>query len=130
MLSSRGDLCRSWDVVNTMLELQLGSIRVSIPKSVCDIEHRCNTQFYSRLHSFILRQCIQHIGKELEMIKFVGCDKTTCGCFIKTTHGLPCVCELAGYQIQRELIPLDSIHVFWGKIFIEEHEVTQEDSGT
>ncbi|XP_050888713.1 uncharacterized protein LOC127093856 [Lathyrus oleraceus] len=30
--TSRGDLCRSWDVVNTMLKLQLSSIRVSFQK--------------------------------------------------------------------------------------------------
>lgn len=115
--SSMGDLCRSWDVVNTMLKLQLGSIRVSFQKIVCNIEHRYNTPFYSRLHDFVSRYCIQHISKELERIKFVGHDKTTRGCFIKTTHGLPCACEFAGYQIQGEHIPLDSIHVFWKIIY-------------
>lgn len=40
------------------------------------------------------------------------------------------VCELAGYQIQGKLISLDIIHVFLEKIFIEEHEVTKEDSVT
>lgn len=40
-----------------------------------------------------------------------------------------CVCEITGYQIQGELIPLDLIHVFWKKLFIKEHKVTEEESG-
>lgn len=56
--------------------------------------------------------------------------KDVCGCFIRTTHGLPCVCQLVGIQIQGEVVPLESIHVFWKKSYIQEHGVTQEDSGT
>lgn len=90
------------------------------------------------MDGFVSRQCIQHIGNELERIKFVGCDKTTCGCFIettcgcfiKTTYALPYVCEVTGYQILGKPITLDSIHVFCKKIFIEEHEVTKEDRET
>lgn len=112
------------------MKLQLGSIRVSFQKQIFNIENQYNTSFYSRLHNFVLRQCIQHIGKELERIKLVGCKKETCGYFIRITHGLTCACELVGYQIQREDILLESIHVFWKKLFIEEHEVTKEESGT
>ncbi|XP_058734083.1 uncharacterized protein LOC131605790 [Vicia villosa] len=40
--TSCGDLCASWDVVNTNLKLQLGFIRVSFQKSIVNIEHRYN----------------------------------------------------------------------------------------
>lgn len=53
-----------------------------------------------------------------------------CGCFIRTTHGLPCACQLAGFQIQGNHVPLDPIHVFFKKLHIEEHDVNHEDSGT
>lgn len=76
------------------------------------------------MHDFVSRQCMQHVKKELERIKFVGCDKDACGCFIRTTHGLPCACELACLRIQGESILLESIRVFWKKLYIEEHEVT------
>lgn len=33
------------------------------------------------------------------MIKFVGCDKVACRCVIRTTHGLPCACELVVFQL-------------------------------
>lgn len=97
LTSSMIDLCRSWDVVNTVLKLQLSSIRVLFQKSVVNIEHRYTTSFYFRLHDLFQDQ---KIGKKLERIKFVGYDKLVCGCFIIKTHGLLCVCELAGYQIQ------------------------------
>lgn len=83
-----------------MLKLQLDSIRVSFQKSIVNIEHRYNTPFYTNLQGFVSRQCIQHIGKELEKVKFVGASKDACGCFIRTTHGLPCACQLVGFQIQ------------------------------
>lgn len=64
------------------------------------------------------------------MIIFVGSNKVVCGCFIRTMHGLPCMCELTSLQIQGYVVPLESIHVFWKKLQIEEHEVTIEESGT
>lgn len=61
--------------MNTILKLQLGSIRVSYQKSIVNIEHQYNTLFYTNLHNFVTRQCIQHIEKELEMIKFIGASQ-------------------------------------------------------
>ena len=82
------------------------------------------------MHGFVSRHCIQHIGKELERVKFIGTNKDICGCFIRSTHGLPCVCQLAGFQIQGLLIPLEPIHVFWKKLHIQEHTDGPEDSGS
>lgn len=65
----------------------------------------------------------------LERIQSVGYEKSACGCFIRITHGLSCACEFAGYQIQGEPIPLELIHVFWKKLFIEEHRVTEKKMG-
>ena len=94
--TSQGDLCRCSDVVNTMLKLEVGVIQKYFQKSVVNIDHRYNTPFYSRVHSFVLRQCIQHNTKELEKIKIVGSDKVACGYFIRITHVLPCKYELGG----------------------------------
>lgn len=49
---------------------------------------------------------------------------------LKQHMRLPCVCQLAGIQIQCDLVLLESIDVLWKKLNIEENEVTQEDSGT
>nr|XP_027192079.1 uncharacterized protein LOC113787271 [Cicer arietinum] len=42
---------------------------------------------------------MKKIDKQLERVKIVGTNKTECGCSIRTTHGLPCACELAKLQI-------------------------------
>ncbi|CAL5215333.1 unnamed protein product [Lathyrus oleraceus] len=83
-----------------MFKLQLGSIRASFQKSISNIEYRYDTPFYTNLHGFVSRQCIHHIWIELEKVKFIGTSKDACGCFIRITHGLPCACQLAGFQIQ------------------------------
>lgn len=113
-----------------MLKLQLGLIRVSFQKSIVNIKHRCNTPFYTNLHDFVSRQCKQHIEKELERVKFVGASKDACGCFIRTTRGLPCACQLVSFQIQDNLVPLETIHVSGKKLHIKEHDVSHEESGT
>ncbi|XP_004515629.1 uncharacterized protein [Cicer arietinum] len=64
---------------------------------------------------------------KLQRVKIVGTDKTICGCSIRTTHGLPCACELAKLQISGNVIPLDSIHVFWRKLSLE-NELEDEES--
>lgn len=79
LTKSQRDLC---NVVNTMLKLHLGSIRVSFQKSVVNIEYLYNTPFYTNLHYFVSRLCIQHIEKELGRVKFVGASKDAYGCFI------------------------------------------------
>ena len=114
---------------NIMLKLQLGSIKILFQKSIVNIEHHYNTPFYTLMHRFIAIKCIQHIRNELERVNFVGSNKDVCGCFIRTKHVLPCACQLPSLQIQGETILLESIHVFWKKLYIEEHEVTQENSG-
>jgi len=40
----------------------------------------------------------------------VGKNPSSCGCLMRTTHGLPCACELSRYVVGN--IPLDSIHMF------------------
>lgn len=66
----------------------------------------------------------------MERVKSVGSNKDVCGCFIRTKHKLPCACQLFGLQVQDEHVPLESIHVFWKKLYNQEHGVTQEDNGT
>ncbi|XP_058763165.1 protein FAR1-RELATED SEQUENCE 5-like [Vicia villosa] len=79
-------------------------------------------------NSFVSRQYIQLVGKELEKFKFAGASKERCGCYIRTTHGLPCACQLGGYQILGIPIPLETIHVFWMKLQILEYEVSPDES--
>ena len=47
---------------------------------------------------------------KFERVKYVDINSCCCGCIMRTTHGLPCACELARYVIGS--IPLDTIISF------------------
>ncbi|XP_027189060.2 uncharacterized protein [Cicer arietinum] len=125
--TSFGDLCKSWDAVNMMLKNQICIIQSSFQKTIKDVEHGYNSQFFQNLHHCVSRKCMKLIDKQLERVKIVGTNKTECGCSIRTTHGLPCACELAKLQIYGNVIPLDSIHDFWKQLSIA-HELEDEES--
>ncbi|KAK9158690.1 hypothetical protein Scep_005264 [Stephania cephalantha] len=40
----------------------------------------------------------------------------SCGCEIRTTHGLPCAHELNFHKFAGSPIPLEDIHVYWRKL--------------
>jgi len=40
---------------------------------------------------------------------------------MKTTHGLPCACELARYVLGS--IPLDTIHMFWRRLSFSDQDL-------
>ncbi|XP_012567773.3 uncharacterized protein [Cicer arietinum] len=125
--TSFGDLCKSWDAVNMMLKNQICIIQSSFQKTIKDVEHGYNSQFFQNLHHCVSRKCMKLIDKQLERVKIVGTNKTECGCSIRTTHGLPCACELAKLQIYGNVIPLDSIYDFWKQLSIA-HELEDEES--
>ncbi|XP_073221556.1 uncharacterized protein [Cicer arietinum] len=125
--TSFGDLCKSWDAVNMMLKNQICIIQSSFQKTIKDVEHGYNSQFFQNLHHCVSRKCMKLIDNQLERVKIVGTNKTECGCSIRTTHGLPCACELAKLQINGNAIPLDSIHDFWKQLSIA-HELEDEES--
>lgn len=56
----------------------------------------------------------------------VGVDEFAYVCLIRTTHDLLCMSELVPLQIQRELIHVDIIHIFWRKLQIEEYEIIEK----
>ncbi|XP_073225562.1 uncharacterized protein [Cicer arietinum] len=59
---------------------------------------------------------MDHIAAEYDCVKYVGIDQTECCCTIRTTHGLPCACEIARYSMIPRSISLDVIHVWWSKL--------------
>jgi len=61
-----------------------------------------------------MKVCLNQIAAEFERVKYVGIDRSRCGCIMKTTHGLSCACELARYVLGS--IPLSTIHMFWWRL--------------
>ena len=69
---------------------------------------------YKKLLGMISRYALNQIVVEFDNVSYVGISNCRCGCVMRTTHGLPCACELARYVVGS--IPLGVIHMFWQKL--------------
>ncbi|XP_073225751.1 uncharacterized protein [Cicer arietinum] len=78
--------------------------------------HRYSKRLYANLRGVVSKNAIDHIAAEYDRVKYVGIDQTECRCTIRTTHGLPCACEISRYSMIPRSIPLDDIHVWWSKL--------------
>ncbi|KAK7393758.1 hypothetical protein VNO78_22322 [Psophocarpus tetragonolobus] len=118
LLDSKVDMHRYWDVMSNMIKLQHTGIKTSFEKSidVVEVEHMHSTPFYAKLVGYVSRSALSHITDEYDRVKIVGADKSVCGCTIRTTHGLPCACELFRYNTMCQQIPVEAIHLHWRKL--------------
>nr|WBY50572.1 hypothetical protein [Glycine max] len=62
----------------------------------------------------VSRCVLNQIAAEFERVHYVGKNPSPYDCVMRTTHGLPCACELSKYVVG--CIPLDSIHMFWRRL--------------
>jgi len=62
----------------------------------------------------VSRYVLNEIAAEFEHVHYAGKNPSSCDCVMRTTHGLPCACELSRYVVDN--IPLDSIHMFWRRL--------------
>ena len=62
----------------------------------------------------VSRYALNQIVAEFQRVHYAGKNPSSCGCVMRTTHGLPCACELSKYVLSS--IPLDSIHMFWRRL--------------
>ncbi|KAH1248988.1 Protein FAR1-RELATED SEQUENCE 6 [Glycine max] len=109
-----GDLCSVWDVMNNMMTLQHTEIKASFETSTHVVGYVFKKTLYKRLLGMISRYALNQIAAEFERVHYAGKNPSTCGCVMRTTHGLPCACELSKYVLG--CIPLDSIHMFWRRL--------------
>ncbi|KAL5185290.1 hypothetical protein HKD37_17G048809 [Glycine soja] len=108
--NSLGDLCSVWDAMNNMVTLQHTKIRASFKTSTHIIGHVFKKTLYKSLLGMVSRYALNQIAAEFERVHYAGNNPSSCGCVMRTTHGLPCACELSKYVVG--CIPLDSIHMF------------------
>ena len=59
----------------------------------------------------VSRYTLNEIAAEYERVPYGGKNPSRCGCVMRSTHGLPCACELSKYIVSS--IPLEIIHIFW-----------------
>ncbi|KAH1197677.1 Protein FAR1-RELATED SEQUENCE 5 [Glycine max] len=116
--NSLGDLCSVWDAMNNMMTLQHTKIRASFETSIHIVGHvfKKNLIQEPSWNGF-------KIAAEFECVHYTGSNPSGCGCVMRTTHGLPCACELSKYVVG--CIPLDSIHMFWRRLSFSDQGISK-----
>ncbi|KAL5163013.1 hypothetical protein HKD37_07G019997 [Glycine soja] len=69
---------------------------------------------YVRLLGMVSRDALNQIASEVDRLRYLGNNLSSCGCVMRSTHGLSCACELSRYTVGS--IPLESVHLFWRRL--------------
>ena len=109
--NSLGDLCSVWEAMNNMITLQHNEIKTSFETSTHVVGHVFKVSLYKRLLGMVSRYALNRIATEFERVHYAGRNPSRCGCIMRTTHDLPCACDLSKYVI--DTIPFETIHMFW-----------------
>ncbi|KAH1194291.1 hypothetical protein GmHk_19G055125 [Glycine max] len=106
-----GNPCSVWEAMNNMITLQHTEIKASFETSTHVVGHVFKVTLYKRLLGMISRYALNQIVVEFERVHYADKNPSCYGCVIRTTHGLPCTCELSKYVFGTIL--LEIIHMFW-----------------
>ncbi|KAL5139447.1 putative protein FAR1-RELATED SEQUENCE 10 [Glycine soja] len=112
--NSVGDLCSVWDAMNNMITLQHVEIKASFETSTHVVGHVYKKTLYKRLLGMVSRDALNQIASEIDRLRYLDNNLSSCGCVMRSTHGLPCACELSRYTASS--IPLESVHLFWRRL--------------
>jgi len=66
----------------------------------------------------VSKDALNQIASEVDRLHYLGKNPSSCGCVMRSTHGLPCACELSRYIVGS--IPLESIHMFWRRLYFSD----------
>jgi len=100
--------------MNNMITLQHIEIKASFETSTHVVGHVFKKTLYNRILGMDSRNALNEIAIEVEHLRYLGNNPSSCGCMMRTTHGLPCACELSRYTAGSILV--DSIHMFWRRL--------------
>ncbi|KAH1261858.1 hypothetical protein GmHk_02G004622 [Glycine max] len=120
-----GDLCSVWDAMNNMITLQHTEIKASFEISIHVVGHVFKVTLYKRLLGMVSRYALNQIIVEFERVHYASKNPSYCGCVMRTTHSLPCACELSKYVLGS--VPLDSIHMFWRRLSFSDQGLSMEE---
>jgi len=69
----------------------------------------------------VSRYVLNHVAK-FERVHYADKNPSHCRCIMRTTHGLPCACQLARYVVGT--IPLETIHV-WRRLSFSDQGLSE-----
>jgi len=82
-----------------------------------------NLPYTKKLLGMVSRYALNQIVVEYKRVSYAGIDSSHCGCVMRTTHGLPCACELVRYVVSS--IPLGVIHMFWQRLSFSDQGLSE-----
>jgi len=100
--------------MNNMMTLQHTQIKASFETSMHVVGHAFKVTLYKKLSGMVSRYALNEIAAKYEHVPYAGKNPSRCGCVMRSTHGLPCACELYKYVVSS--IPLEKIHIFWRRL--------------
>jgi len=110
--NSFGDLCSVWEAMNNMIMLQHTKIKASFETSTYVVRHVFKVTLYKRLLGMVSRYALNQIVVEFERVHYADKNPSHCGWVMRTTHNLPCACELSKYVVGT----IETIHMFWRRL--------------
>ncbi|KAH1249834.1 hypothetical protein GmHk_05G013113 [Glycine max] len=108
-------VCSPW----SMVESAHWALKRLLQNSLGDL---CIT-LYKRLLGMVSSYALNQIATEFERVHYASKNPSRCGCVFRTTHGLPCACELSKYVIGT--IPLETIHMFWQRLSFSDQGLSE-----
>ncbi|KAL5184309.1 hypothetical protein HKD37_17G048031 [Glycine soja] len=90
-------------LTNNTIMLQHTKTKTSFETSTHVVGHVFKVTLYKRLIGMVSRYALNQIAAEFERVHYVGKNPSRCGCVMRTTHGLPCACELSKYVVDQGL---------------------------
>ena len=78
------------------------------------VGHVFKVTLYKKLFGMVSRYALNEIAAEFKRVAYAGKNPSRCGCVMRSTHGLPCACQLFKYLVSS--IPLETIHIFWRRL--------------
>ncbi|KAH1197210.1 hypothetical protein GmHk_18G051047 [Glycine max] len=100
--------------MNNMITLQYVEIKASFETSTHVVGHVFKKTLYKRLLRMVSRDALNQIASEVDRLRYLGNNPSSCGCVMRSMHGLPCACELSRYIAGN--IPVESVHIFWRRL--------------
>ena len=101
--------------MNNMITPKNVEIKASFETSTHVVGHVYKKTLYKRLLGMVSRDALNQIASEVDRLRYLDNNPSSCGCVMRSTHGLPCACELSRYTAGS--IPVDSVHMFWRRLY-------------
>ena len=85
--------------MNNMMTLQHTKIKTSFETSMHVVGHVFKVILYKKLLSMVSRYALNEIAGEYERVAYADKNPSRCRCVMRSTHNLPCACELFKYVV-------------------------------